>query len=431
MTKDSDRQPPEVSEGNSHKCNVKFEVVSPSFPKSTSTPLQTDDDPSGRRKPKSPPPIATKNDTNKEGSTPKVKLEDDTSVTSSASFARTMDPNVLATSPAMLMPQDFTVHPSRKLSFEDEQPFSIVTTPKQNRVRFDDDEARDFSTGSHLLCPETQEVVCPTPVALDGFFPSSALEDIGSFHPFQGQQFQIDDSYCSNLLGSAFIPSPNESGVSSSHAAQFQPLLANIHDIRVQYNVPPLSSSKVIMESSQCPPFLVQSLPKLDGDGYNEEVQGESEECTRKRTIGKTIDNLNQISASATKRKKSAKPQTRKVTRNLPLRKRHTKVEPEEVLTTPMAATRPQTRHMVSRSASVEKTKKESTSQSRTSRNRSKRQSKTSVPRTASTSDARFKDESPSIGVGTMRIIQHFTPKRNTVAILSTETSLPKTVVFG
>ncbi len=422
-TKDSDRQPPEVSEGSSEKCNVKFEVVSPSFPKTTSTPLQTDDDHTGRRKPKSPPSIATKNDTNEEDLTPKVKLEDDTSVTASASIARTKDLDVLATSPAMPMPQDFTMHPSRRLSFDDEQPFSIVATPKQNRVRFDDDEARDFSTGSDLLCPETQ--------ALDGFFPSSALEDMSSFHPFQGQQFQIDDSYCSNLLGSAFIPSPNESGVSSSHAAQFQPLLANIHDIRVQYTVPPLSSSKGIKESSHCPPFLVQSLPKLDVDGYNEEVQVESEECTRKRTIGKTIDNLTQISASANKRQKSARPQTRKATRNLPLRKRHTKVQPEEILTTPMAATRPQTRHMVSRSASVEKSKKVPSSQSRTSRNRSKRRSKTSVPRTASTSDARFKDESPSMGVGTMRIIQHFTPKRNTVAILSTETSLPKTVVIG
>lgn len=106
-------------------------------------------------------------------------------------------------------------------------------------------------------------------------------------------------------------------------------------------------------------------------------------------------------------------------------------------MTTPINTTRQtNTRHLVSRSASTEKKKKSVHTKQQLKlkchRKVSGRSSKP-FPRTATTSDGRFKllPKPENMEDGATRVIQHFVPKRHTVPILSSERSLPNTVIFG
>jgi len=333
--------------------------------------------------------------------------------------------------PAFPIPISFSADPSRKLLFEEERNFGLLSSPHHPNINGDDGKVRSNAHSVHYH--ETpQPFESPAP-GLDGMFPSSYLEEMGSFPPLQNP-YQIDDSYNSNLLGGAFIPSPNDPVMSSSNITHLHPFLTNIpsmHDIQVQHHGPMLNCTKRDLGSTQDDPYEMKDLPKLDSQVYSDDADSEKA-VDNKRSIGKTLDNLNQISASTTKRRKSTRPQSRKVTRNLPLRKRHTTLDqsPQLVLKTPMASTRSQTRNMVSRSTSGEKKKKEPLIDVNPSRNRSRRQSSTYAPRTASTSAARFNDNGSDQNAS-FRVIQHFTPKRHTNPILSVERSLPTAVILG
>ena len=338
--------------------------------------------------------------------------------------------------------------PTRKLSFDDDhQSFGMATSPAQKRVQFGDAKPSDFATmasnsSESLTCQEDQNFGSPPPVGLDSIFPSSYMEEMNAFPSLHQSQYLIDDSYSKNLLGGAFIPSPHQDPETSSlsngnvASAPLNPFTLNIHDIRAQYSGPTLHNTF----SSHSSQPLINPLPSLDGHGYNEDddsnVQRE-EDNNGKKSMGKTLDNLSQISAIVARNNRPKRPRTRKMARNLPLRKRHPSLshgQSEDIITTPVnTARQSNTRNLVSRSVSTEK-KRKTIYTKQLKRHRSKPQGRSkSFPRTASTSESRFKllPKASNTSDGSTRVIQHFTPKRHTVPILSSERSLPNTVIFG
>lgn len=354
--------------------------------------------------------------------------------------------------------------PTRRLSFEDDnQPFGLSASPPHKKVTFDkDNKPRDFtnvttnnaSSDHSLTCQEDQDFGSPpAPVGLDSIFPTTYMDEMSSFPTLQQNQYLIDDSYSNNLLGCAFIPSPRQdpetSSLSNSNlvlsSTSLNPFSLNINDIRAQYSGPTLSNT--FSNHSSQP--MMSSLPSLDGHGYNDtneigNIQDENEEDKNNgfKSTGKTLLNLSQISASVDRSSRTKRPRTRKMSRNLPLRKRHPSLATNsrgtsdqndiDGMTTPINTTRQtNTRHLVSRSASTEK-KKKSIHTKQLKRHR-KVSGRKPYPRTATTSDGRFKllPKAENVGDGMTRVIQHFVPKRHTVPILSTERTLPNTVIFG
>ena len=331
-------------------------------------------------------------------------------------------------------PYNFSIHPSRKLSFEDDQCLGLMSSPNQRSSNDYEDERKGNSSTSNtftnLTFQESQGIGSPPPIGAAGSFPSSGFEEMSFFPSFQNQ-YHVDDSYSSNLLGCAFFPSPNDNGPLSSNIniAPSHHFLVNIHDIRAQYGGPTLNGN-----NNAFPPLMRSLHSSNHHNGRQKEDEEEGEGNERTRSMGKTLDSLDKISTSTAKKNRSKRP--RQMSRNLPLRKRHTSLDHgQEVMTTPVSTARSSHR-MVSRSISVEKKKGGgSTSIQHISRNRSRRQSTKSFPRTTTTSAARFNNVPPtlSLGNGKVRVIQHFTPKRNTVPILSADTTItiPNTLIVG
>ncbi len=427
------------------------------------------------------PPQASKDNEIKEDggsrhqdSDSKIKLEGEESNCHTIPFVQNMDADaveetMMASSypmPLLFNSRSGTsghYNPSRRLTFED-----------------DNDDVNDRSASNpmaSLACDEeTQDYGSPAPIGAHGTFPDE--EEMNIFPPFQNQ-YHIDDSYSTNLLGAAFLPSPNESStgplalpsntVSSSSA---HPLLINIQDIRAQYGGPTLNNH--IVNSNEpyhtLPPLMEtvrsSSLDQDSNNQYhhrseenggkndNENNPADKKQTTSPRSFGgKTLQNLNQISAShdaAARNGRRSSKRSRAMTRNLPLRKRHTTLggggaetgrptrNGMELMTTPpVTTTRSTSQRLVSRSVSAEKHKvggglrgrrlssspPEQISKKQPSRNRSRRQS-------VSVSSSRRMHGTPSSS-GKLRTIQHFTPRRNTIPILSSETSLPNTIIIG
>jgi hypothetical protein len=354
-----------------------------------------------------------------------------------------------------------------KIKFEEEKfdclpipfdapiPYNLSSNNDSNpttRLSFEDDPARG-SDSATLNYQENEDVGSPPPIGADGAFPTSCFEDMSIFPSFPNQ-YHIDDAYSTNLLGCTFLPSPNDSGnAMPSIAPQFH---LNFHDIRAQYRGPTLSSSAcnninghAFPNNPPPPPPFIRSLHSTDED--DDEEEGRIRRSSMGSSGGKSLDNLSQISARASRTNRSRRP--RQTSRNLPLRKRHTSIDhnrDQQLMTTPLATTR-SSRRMVSRSASAEKKKGRGMSSSMqidTHRNWSKRHgsstgnsaranSTKSFTRTSATSAARFNNvPTPTLSSASkitprVRVIEHFTPKRNTKAILSKESALPNTVIIG
>lgn len=339
--------------------------------------------------------------------------------------------------------------PSRKLLFDNECALNLMTSPNNDQEVPPPGPHQDFGT--------------PNPI-----FPSSGLDEIHTFQPFSIQHHHpLDDSYSANLLGAAFIPSPSVGGLGDhntvpTNMAPFYPFLVNMNDFRAQHTSNSTgtevnadfvgSSLSASTYANHLPLPFANSLPslnpKLEEKNNNEDeikVKSQSEDGQRKRSQGKTLDNLTQLSATSHNRSKRAR--SRKISRNLPLRKRHSALQgssskKSDNVSTPTTATRRSNaaHRLVSRSTSAEKKKSKRSAGGRgdmklpirpASRNRSRRQSNMPFGRASSASANRGTLSSENDGTIT-RVIQHFTPKRHTIPILSMETSsLPNAVMFG
>ncbi len=355
---------------------------------------------------------------------------------------------------------------SRKLLFEDDRTLRMFCpSPNQNinASQNADDEATDdvkeeleegegkeeeeeeehSSVADTDTFPQNEGQSFPSPAGFgtDSGFPSIlSIDDMNFFQPLLNQ-FPIDESYSNNLLGSAFIPSPNEfssgqittnnlSLVSSSHLF---PTSDDIHDIRAQYSGPTLNpnnrnSDEGTKGSTEILPPLTKPLTKPQSLNVKREdrVHVEGNITSKLPTIGKTLDNLQQMSTTSTSARLDRPKRLRRVSRNLPLRKRHATLgnrrgSSRQMLTTPPPTTKTRSsQRIVSRSTSVDKKKRTTSVQIQPSRNRSVR--KSSMGNSAVT---------PSVGIrGNVRVIQHFTPKRIS-PILSEEAALPRTVIIG
>ena len=356
---------------------------------------------------------------------------------------------------------------SRKLLFDDDQSLGLICSSPQ-RINIppgnnDDDHATgeveqndNSSTTAKNLSSFTHELTCnetfPSPAGFGASFPMSSLDEMNFFQPFQNQ-FPIDESYSNNLLGSTFIPSPNSAEATLCNVLSASQLFQSTttSEMQVPFKGPTLtaiSCHNSRSNNSTSTAYPVQQVPQSFHMEEEEDAKIEENVSTmnsvtkRQPTIGKTLDSL--ISASITTKNERPK-RSRRVTsgRNLPLRKRHAPLRggdddgsqdqqdaQTEMLTTPKPTKTRSSHRMVSRSTSVEKNKRVSMTNVQPSRNRSVR--KSSMTRAATRSNRFGVDdmETPPLDGGSLRVIQHFTPKRIS-PILSEESTLPRTVIIG
>lgn len=325
---------------------------------------------------------------------------------------------------------------SRKLLFDDVQPLDFICPSpgtNQSGTIFGNNSSVNNHTCemSRNVSSDVNEASSEAQGDQDQVFPSptnfaSSFDEMNFFQSFQNDKLPIDESYCSNLLGGSFITSPPMSRSSdgpnmstfSSSSQLINSINNNVRNLQAQYRGPTLNttarSTSGTDGNASILPLLHRNNMKQE-DNTNDRIDDATNKRLKQPTIGKSIDNLNQM--------RPKRP--RKVNgRNLPLRKRHQ----TEMLTTPPPTKTRSGHRMVSRSTSVERKKRTSATSSQNSfsaqpisRNRSVRKS----------SMHKLDDLNiSSIAGANMRVIQHFTPKRIS-PILSEEDSLPRTVIMG